>query len=375
MKKIIALALCIMFSFSNTVFAVDGTAITTTNTVIANEPQKFSIAEAISYAKEHNYDIILAKIDEENMKTSKKSAKEAESTAKDSYAENKENDNFSNYKTRNGYNILSVKNQEKLLNLKNTQKVLSLEISVETAYYNLSEKKTTYDIKKRTTDQIANQLNIAENKLKNGSISQLDYKKVELEKGSADVALMSSEADYKKAMFDFNQILGLPIMQQVILTDEIVPFTYVIPTFDEKFEELKATDTTYVQYVLNKDLSESENRLTRAYYGSNSDQYKQLLKTEDQTKINFNRYFETMQYNLIFNIINLNIAARNITLDDQSIQISKLTLDATKHKYLVGLISDMDMITAELNYQNAELKYVQQLHSYKTQVLKFKNNI
>ncbi|HAN10345.1 MAG TPA: hypothetical protein DCP90_07010 [Clostridiales bacterium] len=372
MKRIITLTLCIMFTFSNIVFAADVVATTTTE---SSSVLQLSIAEAIAYGKEHNYEIILAKIDEENMKTSKKSAKDAESTAKDSYAENKNSDNFSSYKTRNGYNTLSVKNQEKMLNLKNTQKMLSLEISVETAYYNLSEKKTTYDIKKRTTDQITTQLGIAETKLKLGSISQLDYKKIVLEKGTADVALMSSEADYKKAMMDFNQIIGLPLRQEVALTDEVGPFTYAMPTFDEKLEELKTTDTTYIQYVLNKELSELENKLTRAYYGVNSDQYKQLLKTEEQTQINFNRYLETLEYNLIFDIINLNIAARNITLDGQSIEIAKLTLDAAKQKYSVGLISDMDMIAAELDYQNAELKYIQEIHSFKTQVLKFKNNI
>ncbi|HBY19750.1 MAG TPA: hypothetical protein DEG71_01870 [Clostridiales bacterium] len=369
MKKIIAMVLCFTFVFANIAFAADE--------VLTNEvtPLKFSIAEAIAYAKEHNYEILLAQIDEKNMKTSKNSAKDAESAAKDWYKENKNNDNFSSYKTRAGYNTQSVKNQEKMLILKNTQKGLSLEVSVETAYYNLSEKKMAYDFKKNTCEQINNNLEISQKKLAIGDISELNYKKVELEKGTSDISLMSAESDYKKAMMDFNQVLGLPLMQEVRLTDEITGFAYNVPTFDEKLDELKLIDSTYVQNMLDAELFESEKRLTKTYYGGSSDQYKQLLLSEQQNQINDKHYYETMEYNLIFDIINLNIAARNITLDKQLIDISKLTLDVAKQKYAAGLISEMDMISAELDYQNAKLKYVQELHSYKTQVLKFDKNV
>lgn len=372
LKRLIYVVTCIMFIFSSIVFAEEAT--TDTNAVSAT-PQKFSISEAIAYAKEHNYKILLSKIDDEIMKKDKQNAEDTQDLANDLYKETKNNDNFSNYKTRAGYNTQMVKNQARMLVLQNKQTELSLEVSVETAYYALSEKKLTYDTKKRTLEQIKRQSDVASKKLELGDISELTYKNVMLEKGTAEVALMNAESEYKKAKMDFNQALGLPLFEEVTLTDEITYITYKVPTFDDKLVNLKENNTAYVQNLRDKELLDFETRLMRTYYGYKSNQYKQIVLKGEQNEINFNHSMEMMEYNLILDIIKLNISARNIDLDIESKEISKLTLEAAKMKYSEGLISEMDMISAELEYQNAELKYIKEVHSYKTEVLRFEKNV
>ncbi|OGO85037.1 MAG: hypothetical protein A2Y24_05235 [Clostridiales bacterium GWE2_32_10] len=375
-KKMIAWILVIAMILSVLVMATSVFAAGETFVSEKNEMMSFSIEEAMAYAKEHNYDLLSSQLDKDNIELSKKITEDLQDTLKDTYSLTKgAGDNFDTYKVRNGYAVMATKSAEKMLDAANTFKQKTTEMAVLSAYYALSEATMLLEQKKDTLKLINDQVKVCEDKLALGNVSELVYKTASLEKIGAEMAVTSAQADYDKALMSFNKILALPLDGKVTLTSKTSYEQYTLPDYDKKLEERKLEDLTYAQLLSDKELVEKEQRMAQTYYGARAPEYKQVVNKAKKNDISIEKQKAEIEYSLKADIKNIDVLQKSIKASQASIVLSNIILDITKVKNSLGMATELDVISAELDVESAQIKYIQAIHGYNTVILMFEKNI
>jgi len=375
-KKMIAWILVIAMILSVLVMATSVFAAGETFVSEKNEMMSFSIEEAMAYAKEHNYDLLSSQLDKDNIELSKKITEDLQDTLKDTYSLTKgAGDNFDTYKVRNGYAVMATKSAEKMLDAANTFKQKTTEMAVLSAYYALSEATMLLEQKKDTLKLISDQVKVCEDKLALGNVSELVYKTASLEKIGAEMAVTSAQADYDKALMSFNKILALPLDGKVTLTSKTSYEQYTLPDYDKKLEERKLEDLTYAQLLSDKELVEKEQRMAQTYYGARAPEYKQVVNKAKKNDISIEKQKAEIEYSLKADIKNIDVLQKSIKASQASIVLSNIILDITKVKNSLGMATELDVISAELDVESAQIKYIQAIHGYNTVILMFEKNI
>ena len=375
-KKMIAWILVIAMILSVLVMATSVFAADETFVSEKNEMMSFSIEEAMEYAKEHNYDLLSSQLDKDDMELSKKITEDLQDTLKDTYSLTKgAGDSFDTYKVRNGYAVMATKSSEEMLDAANTFKQKTTEMAVLSAYYALSEATMLLEQKKDTLKLINDQVKVCEDKLALGNVSELVYKTASLEKIGAEMAVTSAQADYDKALMSFNKILALPLDGKVTLTSKASYEQYTLPDYDKKLEERKLEDLTYAQLLSDKELVEKEQRMAQTYYGARAPEYKQVVNKAKKNDISIEKQKAEIEYSLKSDIKNIDVLQKSIKASQASIVLSNIILDITKVKNSLGMATELDVISAELDVESAQIKYIQVIHGYNTVILMFEKNI
>ncbi|HCC07904.1 MAG TPA: hypothetical protein DEP72_07090 [Clostridiales bacterium] len=352
-----------------TVFAAD-------ETVATESVVNFSLEEATAYSREHNYDLLISKINKEDIELSKKIMEDLQDTLKDVYSATKgAGDNFDNYKVRNGYSLQVAKNASKMLEQANIFQEKSTEVAVLTAYYALSEKTLLRELKKSTLELINNQVKVCENKLSLGNVSDLVYKTVLLEQTGAEIDSTSADADYIKALMEFNKIIGLPLNTKVNLTSKVIYEKFTMPEYDKKLEDRKNEDLTYAQLLLDKIMVEKEIKMAQAYFGTHEPEYKQIANKIRRNDLSIKKQELEIEYKLKTDIIGIGVLEESIAASEVGSMFAKTIFEITKLKSTLGMATELEVIDAELKVQNAEIKYIQAVHGYNTVILMFERNV
>ncbi|HAN10823.1 MAG TPA: hypothetical protein DCP90_09480 [Clostridiales bacterium] len=365
---VVALVMSVLVAITS-VFAAD-------ETVVTEKVMNFSLEEATAYSSEHNYDLLISKIDKENIELSKRIMEDLQDTLKDAYAVTKgAGDNFDNYKVRNGYTLQVTKNAEKMLEKANLFQEKSTEVAVLAAYYALSEKTLLREQKKSTLDLINDQVKVCENKLALGNVSDLVYKTVLLEKTGAEIEYTTAEADYSRALMGFNKIIGLPLDTKVNLTSKVIYEKYIMPDYNKKLEDRKNEDLTYAQLLFDKAMIEKENKMAQAYYGMRALEYKQVANKIRKNELSIKKQEFEIEYKLKADIMAISVLEESINASLAAIVFTKTISEITKLKSTLGMSTELEVIDAELKVQDAEIKHIQAVHGYNTLILMFERNV
>ncbi|MCT4612607.1 MAG: TolC family protein [Clostridia bacterium] len=328
--------------------------------------EEFSLERAKEFARENNYDIALSDLKHESSELGFKMAYEMERDLEKMYHATKSSkEAYQTYQARQGYITQKAEKGEKALLLTNKITELGTDLAIESAYYAVVEKEDIYNIKKKSYKNIEKQVNRSKIKYELGQISELDYLQVELKLDQAKMTLESSMADYKKAVMDFNKQMGLTLSTEIALVDRVEMFEYKLPTYEEMLNKFTGNSVTYVMSKDNVELLTREVNLARAFYGNREPEHKDAINKLEQEKINYNLEVIALEKKTRETVLDYNTLVSGLKVADKARGLYKKVAEVMAVKYETGLATDLEVVEAELDYQNAEVDYISALHKYK----------
>lgn len=235
---------------------------------------------------------------------------------------------------------------------------------VRTSYYGLLERENAVHNAKTAKERAEAQLAMDKKKYEAGLVSALDLKRVQN-------SLLEANYRYERALVDldtqamlFNEILGLPLQQEVVLTERLlldfIPFTYDLETC---FELALALDSGVADARERLAQAQEEALLAQSPFVPRAE-LEQAIANAEKAQIELRQaeqalYFQIRAeyYALMDHAHALEVAEHNITLERQA-------LKAEESKYAAGVISNAQIVAQQENLAKLEQDYSASLLNY-----------
>lgn len=260
--------------------------------------------------------------------------------------------------------------QKTLDNIKKTVK-----FNVHGAYYGVLTKAHLLEIKQLSLQRTQDQLRLAQANFKAGRFAKVDVTAAETQVAGAQAELTNYTTEYKVAVMQFNQLIGLDIKTPIKLTAPLVYSPIGKVDIQKSVDDAvySSLDVANVEYA--KTLADATLAVQKDYYTSNVYSYQEYqldVKTKELTLENTK---VSLQIAVQKAYMNLQSAEANIkqlgkAVDNQRESVRVLTL-----KYKVGLATNSDLQDANLALDKTEENYSAEIYNYVVAKAEFENNM
>lgn len=244
------------------------------------------------------------------------------------------------------------------------EKEEELKSLVRTSYQELLENETLVESGQTAKKRAEGQLAIDENKYKAGLLSTLDIER-------AQNSLFDAAYRYEKAIIDlktggmkFNEILGLPREQKVILTERLLldftPFTLSLETCYELalgLDPVVASTKENVQKAAEAVLAAKSPFTPRV-------ELEKALVNEEKAKIQLQKAEQSLYFQIRGAYFGLLDQAYTLEVAERSIELEKKTLKAEESKYAAGVLSNAQIVAQQEKLAQLEQNYSTNLLQY-----------
>lgn len=278
-----------------------------------------------------------------------------------------------------------------------------IELSTTTAYFSVLQTRNLVEITKQTADDFRAHLADVQVMYDTGTIALLDVLQTKVQLANAQDNLVKTQNGYDLAMYNLNNIIGLPLRSEVKLKENLTYRKY-LASLDDSISYALAHRAEIAQAQSNiaiaKDqikIEQSDKHPTVAFNGTNAwnddkfagtknsnwtvsltaqfnvfdsgrtdAQIKQAQSgvtiAEKQAKQNRdNISLEVSQVYLSMREAEKRIDTSNVAVDE-----AKLSFGIAKERYGAGIGTNLDVVDAELAMNQAKTNYVQALYDYNT---------
>ncbi|HOL99167.1 TolC family protein [Candidatus Darwinibacter acetoxidans] len=244
------------------------------------------------------------------------------------------------------------------------EKTKELKDQVRSAYQELLQSETTVENALRAKERAENQLAMDENKFKAGLLSSLDIERSRNSLFDAEHRHQRAVIDLETKRMRFNELLGLPLDTEVVLTERLllafVPFTWDLETC---FELALALDAS---------VAEARERLARAQEAVLAAQspftprveLEQALVSEEKAKIQLQQAEQALYFRIRGDYYALLDQAHALELAARNIELERKALQAEQSKYQAGVISNADIVAKQERLAQLEQEYSASLLQY-----------
>lgn len=348
----------------------------------------FTVEEAVNYALAHNGDILKTKFQNEELDMSLSGIRSTrkglnqlieyweltEQSVVDNMAEMKIN-NFDSYLLRNKVTEARLAKQKELSQKGYDMRTEMVKLNVEKAYYNVLITKISYDDAKRNCDVVKKQTDNGAIKLKYGTISEIDYKSLEISQNAAELALVQAEFAYKEAKMDLNELLGFDYNKELTLTSNLEISKTDITLTENKKEDLRKNNITFLMAEQTYNNAVEDEKYAKAYYGSNSDSYKSYKIKKQEAEITFANDKNNLERTILSSYNSLDVMQKTVKIYSDKKDLMKLALGIQEIRLKYDTATEDDVITASINYNTALNDYYNMLLNYNMLAKLFEKNI
>ena len=248
----------------------------------------------------------------------------------------------------------------------------TMKLEVETAYYNVLKYGQLLEVKKATLKYAKDQLKIAQDSLRVGSMSKGDVIGVEALVAAAEAGVTSAQNDYDLAVMELNKITGLELETPLKLT---TTFEYSkaagIKVQDAVYEAL-ANNIEIVSVKEDKALKQVQFETAQKYLGGGVTSYEtakyarqaadiKVKKQEQDTTLAVKKDYLTLLS--LEQVINWN--KKEVAKQQENQRIFGL-------KYKAGLATGQDVRKSTIDLEAARQKLAESIYNYNTLKSKFK---
>lgn len=244
------------------------------------------------------------------------------------------------------------------------EKTQELKDQVRTSYQELLESEAMVENARLAKERAEKQLAMDENKFKAGLLSSLD---IERSRNS----LFDAEHRYERAVIDletkrmrFNQLLGLSLHTEVVLTERLllafVPFTWDLETCYE------------LALPLDSAVADAREALAKAQEGVMAArspftprvELEQALMAEEKAKIQLQQAEEALYFRIRSEYYALLDQAHALELAARNLELERKALQAEQSKYAAGVISNAEVVAKQERLAQLEQEYSSGLLQY-----------
>ncbi|NMB02080.1 MAG: TolC family protein [Firmicutes bacterium] len=244
------------------------------------------------------------------------------------------------------------------------EKKQELKSLVRTSYQQLLESENMVQHAKTAQKRAESQLAMDENKFRAGLLSSLDIER-------AQNSLFDASHRYEKAIVDletqamrFNEILGLPFGQKVVLTERLlldfVPFTLDLATCYDLALPLDSA-VIAAKEALHK---AQETVLVARSPFTPRVELEQALVNEEKAEIRLQQAEQALYFRIRTDFYALLDLAHSLELADRNLELERQALKAEESKYAAGVVSNAQIVAQQENLAKMEQDYSSSLLNY-----------
>lgn len=235
---------------------------------------------------------------------------------------------------------------------------------VRTSYQQLLESETMVENAKTAKERAQSQLAMDENKYKAGLLSSLDIER-------AQNSLFDAQHRHERAVIDldtqrmkFNEILGLPLDEEVVLTERLllnfIPFTMSLETCYDLALELDPGMLAAKEKVQNA----QEAVLVAQSPFTPRVELEGALVDEEKAAIGLKQAEQALYFRIRGEYYALLNQAHNLEMAERNIKLERQALLAEESKYAAGVLSNAQIVAQQEKLANLEEQYSADLSLY-----------
>jgi outer membrane protein TolC len=327
--------------------------ILTSATWAKSQPLKLDVESAINLALERNLDFRLIMLDWEQAQASLKRAQIVGD--EDMLAEaNKEWGKAEKHYLEQKQNYSSL---------------------VRSAYQELLESEASLANWEKAKERAEEQLKIDQSKFKAGLLSTLDIQRAENSLFNAKYSFESAIINLETKRMEFNQLLGLDLKQEVVLTERIlldfVPFTLEL---EECYSRALALDSTVLGAKENLEKAQEAVVVAKSPFTPQVELEK-ALATEEKAKIQVQQAEQALYFKIRGDYYGLLNRVQNLEAKERNVKLEAQTLLAEESKYAAGVLSNAQIVAQQEKLAQLEQEYSTELLQYNLARLKLLQTI
>lgn len=351
-----------------------------------SKAMELSIEDAVKLAKESSRE--MWKIDDglKEIKDSRKDASKAKDTAETMMDKSLTDDlSMEELQFKSDYvKSLMAKNSyyvtyadKKTKEIEKNRELLNVGIEIETKrlYYLVLVAEKTIEVNQGNLSKAEEQLRVINLKFNNGSATKAEVLNGEMAVQSAQTDLDSSKEDLEVAKLDLLNKLDLPFDTEIVLTDKELNY---VPTVDinleEALEKAKIDRPEILTAQNNLELQKIETHVYTAYYTSNLRENKAAIEKLKDAELNVPQAYKDVELDVRKSYLALVKAERALVNMDETVELAKESSRINKLLYENGMAASTDVIVADTNLAQAEIRRYQQLVAYNISKMMFDNS-
>ena len=372
-KLFITIILILMLSLTQIVLANDTTKIDAEK--FENELLEISIDDAVKIALENSSELIKTKIelaeavdlirDRSKIKDSSKKA-----LGSDFYDGG---DYLSQMLSKNGYGLKDAQIKKMILEKGKDQILKKLEIKSKSAYYNVLLAQKTVELNEKVLAKAKENLKVLEIKFDKGSVTKLDLLQGQIAVNQAQTELDNAGDSLSLEILSFNNTLGLPFDQQIVLADEIEYLEGDEIDLEKSIEKAKENRLEIITAKENLELTQIKHDTYTSYYTTGTSRYRNAVKELTYAKNNIEQVYKNVELDVRQKYLELIKAERALKNKDNTIELSKETVRIKSLFYDYGKVTALDVLETETSLAQAEISRYQLLVSYNVARMMFDN--
>jgi len=239
-----------------------------------------------------------------------------------------------------------------------------IKIEAEKAYYDLQQALDDLKLKQEALDRAARQFELAEASLKAGFIAPADRQGARLAANQAQMAYNSARRQAELKRIELNQIVGLPLDQELNLTTT-VKFEPSAIDLTAELEEAYANDLQYVGALQQEFLTNLAFEEAKSFYTPNVTAYKKARWDYEEAVANREKAKNQLEINVRTAYNNLMEIEANYSLLQETVELYQEQVRVAELKFKTGMITQTELrqVTAELENYQTQLNTVTHLHN------------
>lgn len=246
----------------------------------------------------------------------------------------------------------------------------SLSGLVRSAYQELLESETSLANWEKAQERASEQLKIDQSKFKAGLLSTLDIQRAENSLYNAEHSYANAIINLETKRMEFNQLLGLDLNQEVVLTERIlldfVPFTLEL---EECYLLALELDSTVLGAKENLQQAQEAVLVAQSPFTPRVELEKALV-AEEKAKIQVQQAEQALYFKIRSDYYGLLNRVQALEAKDRNIKLEAQTLLAEESKYAAGVLSNAQIVAQQEKLAQLEQEYSTELLQYSLTRLK-----
>lgn len=274
---------------------------------------------------------------------------------------------------KKGYGVRVAQMQVTLLEKSKQQLIEGLELNAKVSYYKVLLAQKTVELNEEALNKANEQLKVVQVKYDNGSVTKLDLLQSELAVNQAKIEYDNAVDDLAIEQLAFNNTVGLPFEQEVILVGEIEYNEIEEINLEEAILKAKEERMEAIEAREEVEVAKIKLEAHDSYYTSNAKAYKEAKKEYENKQNNLENVYKDIELDVRQKYLELVKLERSLNNLNQTYELSLEAVRITTLFFEYGLSTAMDVLEAETALTQSEIGRYQLLVTYNLSKAVFDN--
>lgn len=321
-------------------------------------PASMTLEQAMEYAAGHHPQVLAAEAVVDQNKTAVQEADGARITAKravTSLNAPMSTANYQNYYAMNGYGVETAQTSVELAENGVLQAKELVKLGVKSAYYQYATSVERVELYQNSLAAAQERYDIAEMKLAQGAISQLELDSVGLSVQTAQSNLEQAKRNVDINLMSLKNAIGVPIDQALTVTGKLEVPEKPGTTLEAAMKQATESGLDVENAKLQNKIEEISFRATDGWYQDHTYAYKKAKYGYDAAQYNLQNTIENMKIGVAQAYDTMEKAFDSLEIANRSAELKAKQYEIAKAQFDLGMITATDLEDAANEALDAEL--------------------